>query len=107
MEVTGIKNEYVIGETVSCTVKGNDDKSLKKMSFGIKDSSVIKEWNVNDKSASYTSSFSTDNWKKGTYDYYSSAEDSEGNTNEYRGSFVLKEASGCNQTYSGSYRNKK
>ncbi len=107
VKITEIKKEYIIGDTISFTVKGNDDKSLKKLGFWIKDASVKKEWNVNDKSASYTSSFSTDNWKKGTYDYYSSAEDSEGNTNEYRGSFVLKASRGRNQTYSGSYRNKK
>ncbi|OQY58606.1 MAG: hypothetical protein B6245_10980 [Desulfobacteraceae bacterium 4572_88] len=88
-KVTGIGKNHVLGETISYTVTGSDNHALKTITFSVKGSSVKKTWNTDDKSASYDESFSTKDWKPGTYDYLLHTEDAEGNAEEITESFVL------------------
>lgn len=88
-KVTGIAARYAEGDMVSYAVRGEDDKALKRMIFEVKSSSVKMLWNVRGKSVSESSSFSTQGWKSGIYDYLLHVEDKGGNTEEYAGSFEL------------------
>ncbi len=91
-KITGIADSYTHGDIISYTVQGNDNKSLKKMSFSVKENpSAGKAWNPNGPSAGYTSSFPTKDWKPGTYTCSLMIEDSAGNFEEYSRSFLLKE----------------
>ncbi len=91
-KITGIADSYTLGDMISYTVQGSDNKSLKKMSFSIKEnSSAAKAWNANGPSAKYSSSFPTKDWKSGNYTCSLIIEDSAGNSEEYTQSFLLKE----------------
>ncbi len=88
-KVSRIKNSYTQGDTIYYTVRADDNKSLSKMIFRVKKSSVKKTWNVSGTSATHKASFSTDGWKSGTYSYSLLTEDSAGNSDEHAGTFVL------------------
>ncbi len=54
-EISGIKAAYSVGETISCTVTGKDDKALGKIIFKVEEKpSVTKRWDVSGDSVSYT-----------------------------------------------------
>jgi len=90
-ELNQIRNAYNIEDTVSYTIKGKDNISLKRITFEVKNSSVKELWNVSGKSVEKSSSFSTQEWHPGIYYYSLLIEDSEGNSKEYTGSFILAE----------------
>ncbi len=91
-KIIGIGNSYTQGDVISYTIQGSDNKSLKKMSFSVKENpSAAKAWNAGGLSSSYTSSFPTKDWKPGTYTCSLMIEDSAGNFEEYSQSFLLKE----------------
>ncbi len=88
--ISGIRSSYNIGDTIKYTAEASDDKSLKSMVFKI-GSSTLKKWNISGKKASKSDSFSTRDWKAGKYYYALFTEDIAGNTDEYKGSFVLED----------------
>ncbi|WP_207682108.1 hypothetical protein [Desulfonema magnum] len=89
--ISKIRRSYEEGDTVYYTVQGKDNKSLKKMTFAVKNSSVKKSWDVSGSSATHKSSFSTKRWRPGTYHYSLSLADKANNSQEYKGSFVITE----------------
>ncbi len=91
-KISGIKGSYTEGEKVNYTVDAADNKSLKIMTFSVKENpSVTKIWVTANNSATYSSSFPTQGWRPGTYHYVLMIEDGAGNSQEYTGSFALKE----------------
>jgi len=91
-KITGIAAGYTQGDIISYTVQGNDNKSLKKMRFSVKENpAASKDWQPNGASANYTSSFPSKDWKPGTYTCSLIIEDSAGNSEECRQIFLLKE----------------
>jgi len=90
-KISGIKTGYTEGEKVNYTVDAADNKSLKIMTFSVKENpSVTKIWVTANRSATYSSSFSTQGWRPGTYSYALLIEDGAGNSQEYSGSFALR-----------------
>ncbi len=91
-EIAGIRESYNIGDDVSYKISGKDDQRLKKIVFKVKENSAAtKNWDANEKSVTYKSSFSTEGWKADTYNYSLLITDDADNPKEYSGTFVLKE----------------
>ncbi len=89
--ITGIKDTYTHGETIAYDIRANDNKSLKKITFSVKDTSIDTSWVCKGESAAYNSSFSTKELKAGNYTYLVLIEDNADNSKEYTGNFILKE----------------
>jgi len=90
-KISGIRDSYTAGETVSVNIQAEDNKSLKTMMFRVNNQSVRKSWNASGRSARQNFSFSTSEWRVGTYTYSLLIEDSSENAEEYTGTFLLKE----------------
>ncbi len=90
-KVIGLKNNYIQGETIAYTVKADDNRKLRRISFEVKNSSVNETWNASGTEESKQSSFSTENWSPGRYDYFLSIEDEADNSFEKKGTFILAE----------------
>lgn len=98
-----IKKSYTLGEEIHYTLKASDNKSLQKITFIVQNSnSSVKEkqsWRVGGQSALQKSSFSTKDWKSGTYHYVFVVEDVQNNSQKYRGNFALVEKTECSVKY--------
>ncbi len=86
-----IKDSYTTGETISVSIHAEDNSSLKKMTFRVNNQPVKKSWNASGRSVRQNFSFSTSEWRVGTYTYSLLIEDNAENTEEYTGTFLLKE----------------
>ncbi|GEM_PF-1444617 len=92
-KVSGINQNYHVGETIRYAVTGNDNKALKTLMFRVADSSQADtSWEVSGPNAKKSSSFSTAGWPAGRYEYSLTVTDKAGNSAEVAtGNFVLKE----------------
>ncbi|QTA86508.1 PEGA domain-containing protein [Desulfonema magnum] len=88
-EITKIRDSYIQGDTIAYTIRADDNSALKKMTFMVKDSSVKRTWDINGKSVTHNASFSTKNWKLGSYAYSLLIEDGAGNLKACNGNFTL------------------
>ncbi len=93
-KITGISDSYTVGDTISYSLRADDDRTLKRMMFQVHDTSVKERWNVGGQSADQTGSFSTLDWPPGSYRYSLEIEDKAGNSKRYAGMFVLKKKPG-------------
>ena len=88
--VSGFRESYTVGQTITYTVEAYDNVALKTMTFEILGTEVKKEWQVSGLSSNQKDSFSTDDWPVRTYVYSLIVEDRENNTSEqYVGEFNL------------------
>ncbi len=91
-KISGIGESYTEGDIVDYDIQASDNKTLRKMTFKVKEnSSATKAWNVDGRqSATYKSSFSTKGWNPGTYTCALLIEDRANNSEEYTENFILK-----------------
>ncbi len=87
--IIGLKESYFPGDTISYTIKANDDISLKKMTFTVENTSIEKSWSLKGKSADKEHSFKTEEWEPGIYNYSLVIEDKAKKKRPYPGTFTL------------------
>ena len=93
-DVSGINSNYSIGNTISCTLIGEDDTDLSKLIFQIHvdGNSNPKDWDDWNVSGTWTEKYysvSTSGWDAGNYEYFYWVEDAAGLKSNYSGSFSL------------------
>lgn len=90
-EIAGLRDSYIQGDMIVLTLRTKDDKSLKKVSFSVADSSVKESRDVSGRSDDHKITFSTEKWRPGTYPYTFVIEDRANNKKKYTGNIILKE----------------
>jgi len=96
-DVSDISSSYSVGDTISCTLTGEDDTDLSKLTFQIHvdnnpDPKDWDEWNVSGTWTEKPYSVSTLGWDAGNYEYFYWVEDAAGLESSYNGSFSLSDS---------------
>ncbi len=89
-QLSGIKSSYVIGDKVDYQLKISDNEALKKITFKVNSDRVSQIWHTNQTSSEQQSSFSTEHWQAGEYEYQLTVLDHIENTKLITGKFTLQ-----------------
>ncbi|WP_353571207.1 tetratricopeptide repeat protein [Candidatus Albibeggiatoa sp. nov. BB20] len=90
-QVSGIENKYVIGDKVNYSFNVTDNEELKEVIFKVKPDRVSQIWHTNSANTENQSSFSTENWQAGDYEYQLKILDHVENEKVITGTFTLAE----------------
>ncbi|MEK7989792.1 MAG: hypothetical protein VSS52_002200 [Thiotrichaceae bacterium] len=91
-QVTGIKEQYEIGDKISYSISVMDNEELKKLTFKVKPDRVNQIWHITGRHSEQQSNFSTKNWQAGDYEYQLTVLDKVENEQVITGKFTLTES---------------
>ena len=108
-EISGIESSYFVGDTISCTLTGEDDTELSALSVhfhrnGSPEETDGDRFYVSGTQAEISADFSTSDWEAGDYEYFYWVDAADLYTG-YTGSFSLLDGNGTNTTITDNTSN--